>query len=103
VGSRLQCGFNFYEMILPPRAAAMARIEIADGKLVSFDERLKPGEFPVPQLGDLIEVFLDFFNWRRIELKQALAAGVDAAHEFRLLKHAKMLGDRLPCKPGAAC
>jgi hypothetical protein len=37
----------------------------------------------------------------RIELKQALAAGTDAANDPGGFQHSKVLGDRLPGEPGA--
>src|ERR1700688_2137521 len=52
--------------------------------------------------GDLLEIFLQFFNRLGIEFKQALAAHMYAAHDFRPLEHSQMLGDGLSCKPGAA-
>ena len=42
----------------------------------AFNERLQPGQCLIPLLRDGIEVFLDFFNWLRIQRGQAFVSQV---------------------------
>jgi hypothetical protein len=60
-----------------------------------FDKGLKASEGVVPFGGDAVEVVAEIEDGSGVELKEAVAAGADGAHDAGALENAQMLGDGL--------
>ena len=71
-----------------------ARIRSEDASVLY--EGFEAAESLIPFGRDAVEIVQEFANRLRVQLKQAVAAGANAADDFGALEHAQMLCDGLP-------